>query len=101
MTDEPDDPITEHFMSVGKYFSALMGWGSIEKCNCMVRYGTSETQSPARREGKGRNAKFFTPEGDEIAAPTSYEDMSPNLIVKLMKERGEIYIGHMFGPSTP
>jgi hypothetical protein len=91
-----DDPFTEHFMSVGKHFSALMGWGSIEKCNCLVRYGSSDEQTPAIRRGEGKNAKFFTPEGCEIAKPTSWENMPGTMIARRMKERGEVYIGHMF-----
>lgn len=89
-----DDPITEHFMRVGKTFSALQGWGAVERCNCMVRYGTGEPIC-AIRKGKGHNAKFFTPEGEEIETPTSFEDMKPSQIIAIMKERGEVYIGHI------
>src|SRR5271168_4807141 len=82
-----DDPVMEHFLEVGKYFSRLQGWGSIvNKCNCMVRYGTSGgDQLPAVRKGRGKNAKFYTPEGDEIVQPTSYEDMPGVQIAKLMQ----------------
>ena len=92
-----NDPLTQHFLDVGAKFSGLMGWGSIQKCNCMIRYGAEESQTPAVRKGK----HFFTPEGYEIAPPTSYEDMPSTTIIKMMKDRGEVYIGHIFGPSTP
>ena len=101
MAEFDDDPVLQHLVETGARFSALQGWGSIEKCNCLVRYGGSDYQSPAVRKGKGKNAKFFTPEGYEIEKPQSFEDMEPEVIVKRMRANNEIYIGHIFGPFTP
>lgn len=99
MSDDLDSPFTQYFLEVGKHFSRLMGRGSIERCNCMIRQSVGGYQAPAIRKGKGRNAKFYTPEGREIAPVTSFEDMASAVIMKMMDERGEEYIGHMFGPS--
>ena len=60
----------------------------------MVRFGNADVQLPAIRKGK----QFFSPEGDEITAPTSFEDMPPAAIKNLMTARGEVYIGHLLGP---
>ena len=101
MAEFNDDPILQHFVETGARFSALQGWGSIEKCNCVVRYGDSDYQMPAVRRGKGKNAKFFTPEGHEIQQPSSFEDMKSRAIIKRMRANNEIYIGHIFGPFSP
>ena len=93
---DTDDPITHHFLEVGKRFSKLMGSGLVQRCNCMVRQSQGSDQLPAIRKGRGRNAKFFTPEGYEIASVVSYEDMSADAIMKLLNQRGEEYIGKMF-----
>ena len=100
-SDDLDGPITQHFLEVGKRFSRLMGWGSVERCNCMVRQSINGDSSPAIRKGKGKNAKFFTPEGYEIAPVVRFEEMSGAMIIKTMKARGEEYIGHIFGPFMP
>jgi hypothetical protein len=96
-----DDPIVDYIIETGWRFAKLIGAGSIQRCNCMIRQGLHDEQSPAIRRGKGRNAKFFTPEGDEILPVVSHEDMSSDVIMKRMKERGEVYIGHLFGPFQP
>lgn len=93
--------MSDYFAELGKFFSKLMARGSIERCNCMIRQRIGSDQLPAIRRGKGSDAKFFTPQGDEIESVVSFEDMHPNVIAKLMKDRGEEYIGHMFGPFRP
>ena len=96
MTKSPDS-FLERTIEVGYYFQKLMGQASIQRCNCMVRFGNADAQMPAIRKGK----QFFTPEGDEMSAPSSFEDMHHTAIKKLMDERGEVYIGHLLGPFVP
>lgn len=91
-----NDPWTERLIRLGKQADRDMINWAINNCNCMVRHSDGP-QMPAVRK---RN-RFFTPQGDEIVKPTSFEDMTPRAIVALMKEQGEIYIGHMFWPFLP
>ena len=71
---------------------------SLSRCNCMVRYGSGDSL-PAIKLGK-KNV-FTTPEGDEIVKPDSWEVMTPRAISEIMKNRGEIYIGHLFPIFNP
>jgi hypothetical protein len=91
------DPMTERLIALGRQVDKDMAAASIDKCNCMVRYAHMETQLPAIRKGK----EFFTPEGDAIKAPESFEDMKPRAIVELMRSRGDEYIGHRFKAFVP
>lgn len=95
------DPIMERIVEIGWRFSRLMGWGFIERCNCLVRQTESAVQAPAIRKGKGPNARFFTPDGHEIAPVVSFEDMPSDMIARRMRDRGEEYVGHIFGPFSP
>jgi hypothetical protein len=92
-----DDPFLKRTIAVGHRFQTLMGQASIERCNCMVRFGNGDSQRPAIRKGK----LFYTPEGDEISPPSSFEDMQSDAIRKIMDARGEVYIGHLLGPFAP
>ena len=87
------DPFTERRIQLGMATDKNMSDAAIDKCTCMVRYG-GDSQLPAVRKGK----EFFTAEGHQISGIASFEDMTPHAIKKLMTERGEIYIGHMFAP---
>ena len=98
--DDLESPLTRHFLDIGKRFSRLMGWGSIDRCNCLIRQSEGADQDPAIRKGKGRDARFYTPEGHEIACVVSFEDMPSDMIMRRMKERSEEYIGHIFGPFS-
>ena len=89
------DPYTDRLINLGLDWDKEMAYASIDRCNCMVRY-RGGSQLPAIRRGK----EFFTAEGNQIDRPTSFEDMVPRAIKKLMVERGEIYIGHMFTPAA-
>ena len=94
----PDfDLYTERLIQLGKACAKDMANAEIDKCNCMIRYGSSSSQLPSIRKGK----KFFTPQGDEVSKPDSFEDMPPAAIKKIMDERGEVYIGHMFTQWVP
>jgi hypothetical protein len=94
------DPIMQHFIELGARFSKLQGWAAIERCNCMIRYGDQNSQSPAIRRRSGKTARFFTPEGHELACPDSFEDMLSGDIIRLMQARGEEYIGHLFATES-
>lgn len=97
VVDRPDsvnDPYIDRLIALGRSVDKDMAKASIDKCNCMIRYAHMDTQLPAIRRGK----KFFTPEGYEVIAPNSFEDMDYSAIHKLMKSRGDEYIGHMFAP---
>jgi hypothetical protein len=88
------DPWTDRLIALGERADRdHVNW-AINSCNCMVRNGDG-SQMPARRNGKN----FFSPEGEPIETPTSFEDMPPRSIIALMRERGETYIGHLFGPG--
>lgn len=52
-------------------------------------------KEPRDRRGK----RFFTPEGDEIMKPSSFEDMERREIHTHLKARNEVYIGHMVTSS--
>lgn len=80
----------QKLIALGRAYESEMGKASIEKCNCMIRY-TDGPQMPAIKRGKA----FFTPEGDEIVRPGSYELMHFNQIRRLMKANNEIYVGHV------
>jgi hypothetical protein len=85
------DPFTKRLLGLGRDYDKMMGRASIERCNCMVRYGDGP-QIPAVKRGK----VFSNPEGDEITNPTSYEMMHHTAIARILNCRNEIYIGHMF-----
>lgn len=87
------DQIQDRLIAIGRHFDGEMARASIQRCNCMVRYNGGP-QMPARRAGK----HFYSPEGDEIIKPDSFEMMSHNEIAKLLKEANALYIGHMFKP---
>lgn len=93
---DPNSAFDKRLMALGQQYSDWMADASIERCNCMVRYNGGD-QMPARRKGKA----FWDAEGNEIVKPTSFEDMAPKEIARLMKEGGWVYIGHMFGPKKP
>lgn len=86
-------PFRERLLALGQRYSDMMGEASIQRCNCMVRYGGGD-QMPAIRRGKA----FLSPEGDLLGTPSSHEDMHFNEIKRLMAGRNEAYIGHIFGP---
>lgn len=86
----------DYFLALGKKYDLMIREAQIDKCNCMVRYNGG-AQLPAVRRGK----QFFSPEGDEITCPDSFENMDRHAIRSLMAERGEVYIGHMFGAFKP
>ena len=88
--------LDERHLAIGREFDKLMALGSLERCNCMVRYNGGP-QMPAIRHGK----HFTDPEGREIARPTSFEDMKGPAIIAAMTARGEVYIGHMFEEMKP
>ena len=78
-------------------------WDGEQSKSAIVLFDMGQTTINCRpfRCGKGKNAKFYTSEGDEIMRPTSWEDISSStIIIKMMKERGEVYIGHMFRSGT-
>ena len=102
-----DDLFKDYFQRLGEKYDRMIRAWSIEQANCMVRYNDGPQLPAIRRDmtqrgrGKGNGAavyKFFTlgPREEEIATPTSYEMMTPSAIRKLMDNRGEVYIGHMF-----
>lgn len=91
-----DDLYAQRLKSLGQAYSDMMSRASIERCNCMVRY-KGGSQMPARRDGK----LFFTPEGDQIAPPSSFEDMHHSEIARMMKANNEVYLGHIFGAMHP
>lgn len=78
-------------MALGRDYDKLMAKASIERCNCMIRYGGGP-QIPALRRGK----VFTTSEGDQIMKPDSYEMMHHTAIATILKNQNKIYIGHMF-----
>jgi hypothetical protein len=89
------DPFTERLIKLGIQADKNHAAWAIDNCNCMIRYNGGP-QMPAIRKGK----QFFTPEGESIATPTSHEDMERREIARLMKERGEVYIGNIFASKT-
>ncbi len=88
--------LEERWLRLGRLYDNMMAIASIERCNCMVRYG-GDNQMPAIRHGK----VFADPEGREIVPPDSFEMMHHTRIAELLKERNEVYIGHMFGSFVP
>ncbi len=83
--------IVDRWISLGKQYDAAMAEASIQRCDCMVRYKDGG-QLPAFRRGK----QFTDPEGDAIVTPDSFEDMHWSKIAELLRQRNEIYIGHIF-----
>ena len=90
------DPYTDRLINLGLDWDKEMSYASIDRCNCMVRYGGGD-QLPAIRRGK----EFFDPQNMRIVAPHSFEDMDRHAIRRLMAARNEVYIGHIFGPCKP
>lgn len=88
---EPLNAFEQRHLEMGREWDRLMAIGSLERCNCMVRYSNGP-QTPAIRKGK----HFTTPEGESIVPPDSFEDMRYQDIIRAMKCRNEIYIGHVF-----
>ena len=105
------DPFTRRLINLGMVVDREMSNAFISKCNCMVRYNGGPQIPAIRRDtrdryllGRGNWApiyKFFTPEEEEIAPPTSFELMTSAEIKKLMDEQNEVYVGHMFGVLKP
>ena len=100
------DVFKERLIALGMDQDRLMSVAAIARCNCMVRYHGGPQMPAIRRDvgerpGKGNWKavyKFFNPSGEEIEAPTSHEMIAGAEIQKLMDDRGDVYIGHMFGP---
>ncbi len=90
-----NDLFTERLIGLGREYDKMLAQASIERCNCMVRYGDG-SQMPAVKLGK--KMEFTNSEGRPITKPDSYEMMHHNQIARLMRERNEVYIGHMIGP---
>ncbi len=87
--------LDDYYRTLGREVAMLQGRAAIQKCNCMVRYNDG-CQLPAIH-WKG---EFFDPAGRPIVKPTSYEKMRWYDIAAVMKECGEVFIGHIFPVYT-